>query len=142
MRALTSPRPPSSCSLSTRRSRRAVPPATSVLTRLACSRTGRPADTPGHLHEAALLAECCTHEFPGVRALTVDALPYHDAGASTAQELGLSMSTAVAYLAGGPPPGNSPRRWLLHDHPRVRAIVPELKLKVRDGSLTATSAAD
>jgi methylmalonyl-CoA mutase len=33
-----------------------------------------------------------------VRALTVDALPYHDAGASTAQELGLSMGTAVAYL--------------------------------------------
>ena len=62
------------------------------------ARTGQDAETAGHLHEAALLAECCAHEFPGVRALTVDALPYHDAGASAAQELGLSMSTAVAYL--------------------------------------------
>jgi methylmalonyl-CoA mutase len=62
------------------------------------ARTGQGADTASQLDEAALLAECCAHEFPGVRALTVDALPYHDAGASAAQELGLSMSTAVAYL--------------------------------------------
>ena len=33
-----------------------------------------------------------------MRALTVDALPYHDAGASAEQELGLSLSTALAYL--------------------------------------------
>ncbi|SDJ60563.1 methylmalonyl-CoA mutase subunit beta [Streptomyces indicus] len=37
-------------------------------------------------------------EFPGLRALTVDALPYHEAGASAGQELGASMATAVAYL--------------------------------------------
>ena len=62
------------------------------------ARTGQDAGTAGQLDEAAHLAECCAHEFPGVRALTVDALPYHDAGASAAQELGLSMATAVAYL--------------------------------------------
>jgi methylmalonyl-CoA mutase len=62
------------------------------------ARTGHDAGTARQLGEAALLAARCAREFPGVRALTVDALPYHDAGASAAQELGLSMGTAVAYL--------------------------------------------
>jgi methylmalonyl-CoA mutase len=62
------------------------------------ARTGQDAGTAGQLAAAAQLAARCSREFPGVRALTVDALPYHDAGASTAQELGLSMGTAVAYL--------------------------------------------
>jgi methylmalonyl-CoA mutase len=62
------------------------------------ARTGQDADTTQQLSEAALLAARCAAEFPGVRALTVDALVYHDAGASVAQELGLSMGTAVAYL--------------------------------------------
>ncbi|MCW2930254.1 MAG: methylmalonyl-CoA mutase small subunit [Actinomycetia bacterium] len=62
------------------------------------ARTGQDADIARQLAQAALLAARCASEFPGVRALTVDALPYHDAGASAAQELGLSMSTAVAYL--------------------------------------------
>jgi methylmalonyl-CoA mutase len=62
------------------------------------ARTGRDGDTARQLGEAALLAARCASEFPGLRALTVDALPYHDAGASAAQELGLSMATAVAYL--------------------------------------------
>ncbi|NUO41746.1 MAG: methylmalonyl-CoA mutase small subunit [Streptomyces sp.] len=35
---------------------------------------------------------------PGLRALTVDALPYHEAGGSAAQELGASLATGVAYL--------------------------------------------
>jgi LAO/AO transport system kinase len=30
----------------------------------------------------------------------------------------------------------------LHDHPRVRALAPELERRVRDGSLTVTTAAD
>jgi methylmalonyl-CoA mutase len=60
--------------------------------------TGQDADTSRHLAEAVLLAARCVSDFPGVRALTVDALPYHDAGASAAQELGLSLGTAVAYL--------------------------------------------
>ncbi|HVT68193.1 MAG TPA: methylmalonyl-CoA mutase family protein, partial [Trebonia sp.] len=50
------------------------------------------------LEQAAALAARCAREFGGLRALTVDALPYHDAGASAAQELGLSLATAVAYL--------------------------------------------
>ena len=61
-------------------------------------RTGQDAATAQQLAEAALLAARCASEFPGLRALTVDALPYHEAGASAAQELGLSISTAVAYL--------------------------------------------
>ena len=48
--------------------------------------------------EAAALALRCVREFPGLRALTVDALAYHDAGASTAEELGCSLATGVAYL--------------------------------------------
>jgi methylmalonyl-CoA mutase len=62
------------------------------------ARTGSDAGTGRQLEEAARLAARCAAEFPGVRALTVDALPYHDAGAAAAQELGLSMGTAVAYL--------------------------------------------
>ncbi|MCX4855807.1 methylmalonyl-CoA mutase subunit beta [Streptomyces canus] len=44
------------------------------------------------------LALRCADEYPGLRALTVDALPYHEAGGSAAQELGASIATGVAYL--------------------------------------------
>ncbi|MFJ7076932.1 methylmalonyl-CoA mutase family protein [Streptomyces sp. NPDC098781] len=46
----------------------------------------------------ASLARACAQEYPGLRALTVDALPYHEAGGSAAQELGSSLATGVAYL--------------------------------------------
>ncbi|MFE7808590.1 methylmalonyl-CoA mutase family protein [Streptomyces sp. NPDC057430] len=46
----------------------------------------------------AALARWCAEEYPGLRALTVDALPYHEAGGSAAQELGCSLATGVAYL--------------------------------------------
>ncbi|MEV0280228.1 methylmalonyl-CoA mutase family protein [Streptomyces sp. NPDC050610] len=46
----------------------------------------------------AELARRCGEEYPGLRALTVDALPYHEAGGSAAQELGSSLATGVAYL--------------------------------------------
>jgi methylmalonyl-CoA mutase len=62
------------------------------------ARTGQEAGTAGQLAAAAQLAARCARDFPGLRALTVDALPYHDAGASAAQEIGLSMATAIAYL--------------------------------------------
>jgi len=62
------------------------------------ARTGQDAETGSQLAAAGQLAARCQREFPGVRALTVDALPYHDAGASAEQELGLALSTAVAYL--------------------------------------------
>jgi methylmalonyl-CoA mutase len=44
------------------------------------------------------LALRCAEAYPGLRALTVDALPYHEAGGSAAQELGASLATGVAYL--------------------------------------------
>ncbi|WP_035802980.1 methylmalonyl-CoA mutase subunit beta [Kitasatospora mediocidica] len=62
------------------------------------ARTGRAQDTAAQLADAAALAARCHRDFPAVRALTVDALAYHDAGASTAEELGCSLATGVAYL--------------------------------------------
>ncbi|MFS4091645.1 methylmalonyl-CoA mutase family protein [Streptomyces sp. AF1A] len=47
---------------------------------------------------SAALAARCAERYPGLRALTVDALPYHEAGGSAAQELGASLATGVAYL--------------------------------------------
>lgn len=52
----------------------------------------------GDVAPAAELARLCAEEYPGLRALTVDALPYHEAGGSAAQELGCSLATGVAYL--------------------------------------------
>ncbi|MFE0465131.1 methylmalonyl-CoA mutase small subunit [Kitasatospora sp. NPDC058965] len=62
------------------------------------ARTGQDGDTDRQLAEAAALAERCGRAYPGIRALVVDALPYHEAGASAAQELGCSLATGVAYL--------------------------------------------
>jgi methylmalonyl-CoA mutase len=59
---------------------------------------GNGAGTGSLLEQAAALAGRCSREFPGLRAVAVDALPYHEAGASAAQELGLSLATGVAYL--------------------------------------------
>ncbi|MFE5634493.1 methylmalonyl-CoA mutase family protein [Streptomyces sp. NPDC056543] len=58
------------------------------------ARTGRPSG----FAPVAALARRCAEEYPGLRALTVDALPYHEAGGSAAQELGCSLATGVAYL--------------------------------------------
>ncbi|RVX40069.1 heterodimeric methylmalonyl-CoA mutase small subunit [Nonomuraea polychroma] len=49
----------------------------------------------------AELALRCVAEFPssaGLRAVTVDATPYHDAGGSDAEELGCSIARGVAEL--------------------------------------------
>ncbi|WP_055748305.1 methylmalonyl-CoA mutase subunit beta [Frankia sp. AvcI1] len=62
------------------------------------ARAGLPADGPAGLAEAAALAARCVAEFPNVRALVVDAQPYHRAGGSDAEELGASLATGVAYL--------------------------------------------
>ena len=43
-------------------------------------------------------AQICDREYPGLRALSVDALPYHEAGGSAAEELGFSLATGVAYI--------------------------------------------
>ncbi|MFJ6738819.1 methylmalonyl-CoA mutase family protein [Streptomyces sp. NPDC091279] len=58
------------------------------------ARTGRPSSIP----PLTDLTRRCAETYPGLRALTVDALPYHEAGGSAAQELGCSLATGVAYL--------------------------------------------
>ncbi|KPC81039.1 methylmalonyl-CoA mutase small subunit [Streptomyces sp. NRRL S-4] len=58
------------------------------------ARTGTEPEAASAVHWARL----CSHEYPGLRALAVDALPYHEAGGSAAEELGLSLATGVAYL--------------------------------------------
>ncbi|WP_329390678.1 methylmalonyl-CoA mutase family protein [Streptomyces sp. NBC_01716] len=60
------------------------------------ARTGD--ETPGLQDAAAELARLCHREYPGLRALVVDALPYHEAGGSAAQELGCSLAAGVAAL--------------------------------------------
>lgn len=60
------------------------------------ARTGH--EAPGLTDAAAELAGLCHREYPGLRALVVDALPYHEAGGSAAQELGCSLAAGVAAL--------------------------------------------
>ncbi|MBL1111923.1 methylmalonyl-CoA mutase small subunit [Streptomyces sp. 110] len=62
------------------------------------ARTGRDDGLAGQLAAAADLARICDRDHPGVRAFAVDAMPYHEAGAGAAQELGCSLAAAVAYL--------------------------------------------
>ncbi|MFI8962408.1 methylmalonyl-CoA mutase family protein [Streptomyces sp. NPDC053493] len=61
------------------------------------ARTGSAYDGDAFAATVAL-ARLCAESYPGLRALTVDALPYHEAGGSAAQELGASLATGVAYL--------------------------------------------
>ncbi|MBB6552570.1 methylmalonyl-CoA mutase family protein [Nonomuraea rubra] len=44
------------------------------------------------------LARRCVAGYPGLRAVTVDATPYHDAGGSDAEELACSIARGVAEL--------------------------------------------
>ncbi|MEV7870843.1 methylmalonyl-CoA mutase family protein [Streptomyces sp. NPDC088124] len=60
------------------------------------ARTGR--DVTDRTAEATALAALCDRHYPGLRAIAVDALPYHEAGASDAQELGCSLATGVGWL--------------------------------------------
>ena len=50
------------------------------------------------LDDAVAWARRNAEESPRLRAITVDALPYHEAGGSDAQELGAAVATGVAYL--------------------------------------------
>ncbi|ALG13679.1 methylmalonyl-CoA mutase family protein [Kibdelosporangium phytohabitans] len=58
------------------------------------ARTGADQDLDG----AIQLAVRVSGEFPRLRTLVADALPFHQAGGSDSQELGLSIATGVAYL--------------------------------------------
>ncbi|MFJ6075259.1 methylmalonyl-CoA mutase family protein [Streptomyces sp. NPDC093065] len=53
---------------------------------------------PYDVAPVAELARLCAARHPGLRTVTVDALPYHEAGGSAAQELGCSLATGLAYL--------------------------------------------
>ncbi|MFF0447599.1 methylmalonyl-CoA mutase family protein [Streptomyces sp. NPDC004609] len=64
------------------------------------ARTGAYGSVPERTAEAVALARRVRDSHPGLRTLTVDALPYHEAGASPAQELGCSLATGVALLRG------------------------------------------
>jgi methylmalonyl-CoA mutase len=63
------------------------------------ARTGAQArrDEAG-LDDAAALAGRCATDFPGVRAIVVDVLPFHEAGGTDAQELGCALAAGVEYL--------------------------------------------
>jgi methylmalonyl-CoA mutase len=50
------------------------------------------------LDAAAALAGRCSAELPGIRAIVVDALPFHEAGGTDAQEVGFSLAAAAEYL--------------------------------------------
>jgi len=52
----------------------------------------------GGLAAAAGLAGRCAADFPGVRAIVVDALPYHEAGGTDAEELGCALAAGLEYL--------------------------------------------
>ncbi|MFR9727624.1 methylmalonyl-CoA mutase family protein [Saccharopolyspora sp. MS10] len=58
------------------------------------ARTGREPDP----EQAVDAARRCARDLPGMRAITVDALPYHDAGGSEGEELGASLAAGVGYL--------------------------------------------
>ncbi|MEU1282244.1 methylmalonyl-CoA mutase small subunit [Streptomyces sp. NPDC005805] len=62
------------------------------------ARTGDHDGLAEHLAAAADLAGRCAEGYPGLRAVTVDALVHHEAGATPAQELGCSLATGVAWL--------------------------------------------
>ncbi len=58
------------------------------------ARTGEAADLSVH----AKWVTAALAELPAVRALTVDVLPYDDAGAGDVQQLAFAVATGVAYL--------------------------------------------
>ncbi|MER5460035.1 methylmalonyl-CoA mutase family protein [Streptomyces sp. NPDC002668] len=62
------------------------------------ARTGQYENIAELTAAAAELGVLCHGKYPGLRAVTVDALPYHEAGASAAQELGCSLATGVTLL--------------------------------------------
>ncbi|MFE3021267.1 methylmalonyl-CoA mutase family protein [Streptomyces sp. NPDC059256] len=62
------------------------------------ARTGAHDEVPAALAAAARLAREYREQYAGLRTLTVDALPYHEAGASAGQELGCSLAAGVAVL--------------------------------------------
>ncbi|ADE53825.1 methylmalonyl-CoA mutase family protein [Coraliomargarita akajimensis] len=50
------------------------------------------------LDEQATLARYCAENAPGVKAITVSTLPYHQAGGSSVDELGAALATGAYYI--------------------------------------------
>jgi methylmalonyl-CoA mutase len=57
-----------------------------------------PRNADAGLTAAADLARRCAADFPGIRAIVVDALPYHEAGGTDAEELGCALAAGLEYL--------------------------------------------
>lgn len=57
-----------------------------------------PAKLEELLSEQAIAANYCSKEAPGIRAVGVSGLPYHQAGASSVEELAICLATGATYL--------------------------------------------
>lgn len=57
-----------------------------------------PAELAELLDEQAVLAAFCAKEAPKIKSVGVSTLPYHQAGASAVEELGIALATGSAYL--------------------------------------------
>jgi methylmalonyl-CoA mutase len=62
------------------------------------ARTGAESGIGTGLNAAASLAGRCAAELPGMRAIVVDALPFHEAGGTDAEELGCALAAGTEYL--------------------------------------------
>ncbi len=51
-----------------------------------------------HYREMADMVKFCSENCPGIRPVMVNSTPYHNAGASAVQELGMTMAAAVEYF--------------------------------------------
>ncbi len=58
--------------------------------------TGGASDLGSELDAGVALAGRCVADFTGLRAFTIDATRYHDAGGADAEELGCALATGVA----------------------------------------------
>ncbi|GAB3297005.1 methylmalonyl-CoA mutase family protein [Parasphingorhabdus pacifica] len=74
--------------------------------------------SPGDREAAVALALRCDAHYTGLRALTVDGLPYHEAGGSDSEELGCSLAAATTYL-----------RWLTEAGLDIDAATAQLEFR-------------
>ena len=57
-----------------------------------------PESLAGLFDEMSVLARYCANEAPGIRTVTVSTLPYHQAGASSVEEIAIALATGSLYL--------------------------------------------
>ena len=74
---------------------------------------------PVQTHEETVeLARLCTQHYPNFRAIVVDAIRYHEAGASDAEEIACATATGVQYL-----------RWLTDAGLELDAALSQLEFR-------------